>query len=108
MRFLTRLRNIFQRKNWLTLRWLLRPSIHGIVSTILSALSPGNIDFFNLKISKKSSLFHTNDPGKYVPPTKDIETIKRPFPEGNTSDGSEFMDDAIHMEDAPPDDTEDQ
>lgn len=53
-----------------------------------------------------SILFHTNDPRKYVPPSKDIEPIKRPFPEDNTSDGGEFMDDAIHMEDETPDDTE--
>lgn len=42
--------------------------------------------------------FHQNDPGKFVPPSRDIEKIERPFPEGNTSDGGEFMDDAIHME----------
>lgn len=43
-------------------------------------------------------LYHQDDPSKYVPPSKDIEPIKRPFPEGNTSDGSEFMDDAIRMD----------
>ncbi len=49
-------------------------------------------------------LSHKNDPAKYVPPSKDIEPIQRQFPEGNTSDGSEFMDDAIYMnEELPPD-----
>ncbi|MRG43785.1 hypothetical protein GFS24_01600 [Chitinophaga sp. SYP-B3965] len=55
-----------------------------------------------------SIFFHTDDPRKYVPPSKDIEHIKRPFPEGDTSDGGEFVDDAIHMEEDPtPDDSED-
>lgn len=48
-----------------------------------------------------------NDPRKYVPPSKDIEEIVRPFPEGNTSDGGEFMDDAIRMEEETTDDAGD-
>jgi hypothetical protein len=50
--------------------------------------------------------FHSDDPKKYVPPSKDIEPVTRQFPEGNTSDGSEFIDDAIRMEDEAPLDEE--
>ena len=44
---------------------------------------------------------HKGNPGKDKPPSEEIDDIIRPFPEKNMSDGSEFLDDAIRMNEQP-------